>query len=124
MHELTTDEARELVADLQQRRCGGDDDLTLITYLCNRYRIGKNDARQIYESFYRGFQHGADGVLGLDSREQPGADNDVVFQAASEMSVGFTQNIIEDRRRSASGCRRQCLLILFAFLLILRVLLA
>ena len=103
MRAIEPDEAHELVTDLQQRRCSGDDDLALITYLCNRYRISKNDARAIYDSFYCGFQHGADAVLDIDSQVKPRPETDTVFWAASQMSVRFVQDVIEERRRSASG---------------------
>jgi hypothetical protein len=61
--ELSESEARELVRTLQNKRCAGSDDLELMTWLSNRFRIGQKKSRPMYDDFYRGFQHGADSVL-------------------------------------------------------------
>jgi len=101
---LTPESAYELVCELQRRRCDGCDDRALIDYLCNEYRLGKRDARTIYDSFAQGFHHGADLVLdsGFDG-STPDSD-DLVFHAASNMSVSYTQDLIDRRDQPKTGC--------------------
>lgn len=80
--------------------------------------MSKNDARAIYDSFYRGFQYGADVSLGVGTRPHQVPDGDPVFDAAAEMAAGQTEAILESKR-AATGCGARVL----AFVLVGSVLL-
>ncbi len=94
--ELSDTEAQGLVTTLQQKRCAGDDDLSLITWLSNRFRIGKYEARVLHDSFYRGFQKGADSVIelidGKTDEPSPPAITDKVFDLRSRRWRSFCQS--------------------------------
>ncbi len=60
---LSDTDAEAVVSTLYEKRCSGSDDLDLITWLSNKYRIGKSESRMLHDDFYRGFQQGADSVI-------------------------------------------------------------
>jgi hypothetical protein len=108
--QLSDAEADDLVRELQAKRCGGDDDSTLITWLSNRFRIGKNDARALHDSFYRGFQDGADSVVEVIDRkaDEPRAPSsaDTLYCAAYRLGqTSFAREYDQSlRRHQPRGC--------------------
>jgi hypothetical protein len=99
----TDPEAAALVDELQRRRVAGSDDLDLITYLCNRYRIAKPTARDLYDCFYHGFRDGADSNFDSTKTLEAGAARGPVYHHAFLLGrVSFQR----ERAKRMAGTRR------------------
>jgi hypothetical protein len=123
--DLSDAEAEALVAALQEKRRSGADDLELITWLSNEYRIGQCESRPLYDDFYRGFQQGADSVIpvidGKAAEPTGPAGGSAVYRAAYRLGQGsFTAAYARSLdRRPRRGCLgAACLLIGVPFALV------
>jgi hypothetical protein len=122
---LSDSQAQELAATLQQKRCTGSDDVALVTWLSNHFRIGKNESRALYDTFYTAFQKGADAAMafidGKTDQPQLPASADSLYRAAYRVGYdSFTAEFENARRRHRpSGCLTT-LLILTAIITLLR----
>jgi hypothetical protein len=104
--QLSDEEARQLSNELQDKRIAGEDDLALVTFISNRYRINKNDARAIYDNFDRGFKEGANAAMNADktggAEADPPINTDSVFRAAWRVgSRCFKLDLATARARKA-----------------------
>ena len=129
---LTVADAEELVSELHAKRCSGADDLELITWLCNRFRIPKSESRALYDDFIIGFQRGADSVIPfIDGKvdEPVGPDSEgTIFCAAYCLGQrSFTEEFARSLKRNRPrGCLRSLLfgilLSILAFVLCVEIL--
>jgi hypothetical protein len=99
---LTPEDARDLATELQARRRHGEAGDDLVTYISNRYRVKKNEARVAYESYCRGWQHGISSVV---SENQPlaGPSDEPLYRAAFELS---TRAALEELVQPSRPARR------------------
>jgi GNAT superfamily N-acetyltransferase len=118
--DLSESDAQALVTTLQDQRVAGSDDLELITWLSNKFRVGKSESRQLHDDFYRGFQHGADSVMpvidGKTAEPAGPASGSAVYRAAYHLGQkSFTGEFARSLERNRPrGCLpAMCLLFLF-----------
>lgn len=108
--DLSDSDAEALVTTLQDKRRSGANDLELITWLSNKYRIGQSESRPLYDDFYRGFQQGADSVIPvIDGRAAEPAGPTVgnsVYRAAYRLGQwSFTEEYARSiARHQPRGC--------------------
>jgi hypothetical protein len=121
--DLSDSDAEALVAALQNKRRSGSDDLELITWLSNKYRIGQSESRPLYDDFYRGFQQGADSVMpvieGKAAEPVGPTGGSAVYRAAYRLGQGSFAG--EYARSLARRRPRGCLVVVALVFLLLSV---
>ena len=125
--QVTQSDADALVSDLQHKRCSGADDLELITWLSNRFRIGKSESRSLYDDFYRGFQQGADSVIPVIDGKAAEPDGPVGGSTVYRSAYHLGQRSFSDQyarsleRHRPRGCFNEAARLSFLLLFLLIV---